>query len=170
MEELNKNNPFKTPEGYFEKFTDDLMGKLNQKRSDLPEEEGFAVPEGYFDALKENIQKKLDSQETKVVQLHPYRKYYVAAASVAAILLLFFGLNWNSADEPTWGDLANADIEAYFETNELGLSTFEIAEVLPIDELEVDDILENQFNEENVIDYLNENIEDIKDLNLEDYE
>lgn len=170
MEELNKNNPFKTPEGYFEKFTDSLMGKLNEEKSDLPEEEGFAVPEGYFEGLNESIQKKLDSQETKVVQLHPYRKYYVAAASVAAILLLFFGLNWNAIEEPTWGDLANADIEAYFETNELGLSTFEIAEVLPIDELEVNDILENQFNEENVIDYLNENIEDIEDLNLEDYE
>lgn len=170
MEELNKNSPFKTPEGYFEKFTDDLMGKLNQEKYDLPEEEGFVLPEGYFEGLNESIQKKLATKETKVVQLHPYRKYYVVAASVAAILLLFFGLNWNAAEEPTWGDLVNADIEAYFETNELGLSTFEIAEVLPIDELEVNDILENQFNEENVIDYLNENIEDIEDLNLEDYE
>lgn len=170
MEELEKNNPFKTPEGYFENLTDKLMDKLNEEKGDLPKEDGFTIPENYFDGLKKSIQEKVDVPETKVVQLHPYRKYYVAIASVAAILLVLVGLNWNSADETTWDDLANADIETYFETNELGLTTFEIAEVLPVDELEINDILENQFEEENVIDYLNENIDDIEDLNLEDYE
>lgn len=170
MKEFNKNNPFKTPEEYFEGFDDRLMDKLSEESSNIPKEEGFDLPEGYFDGLHKNIQEKLDNQEAKVVQLHPYRKYYIAAASAAAVALLFFGFNWTTSTSPKFDDLANADIEAYFETNELGLTTYEIAEVIPVDELEINDILENQFNEENVIDYLNENIDDFEELNLEDYE
>lgn len=170
MEELDKNSPFKTPEGYFDNLTDKLKDKLSEEKLNLPEGVDFTIPEDYFDNLKNSIQEKITLSETKVVQLHPYKRYYVAAASIAAIFVMLIGLNWNATGETTWDDLANADIETYFDTNELGLTTFEIAEVLPIDELEIDDILENQFEEENVIDYLNENIDDIKDLNLEDYE
>lgn len=170
MEEFNKNNPFKTPEGYFENLEGSLLDKLSEEKLDLPKEDGYAVPKDYFDDLHKRIKHSLDNEETKVVQLHPYRKYYIAAASVAAIAVLFFGINWNNTLEPTFDDLADADIEAYFETNELGLTTYEIAEVLPLDELEINDILEDQFVEENVIEYLNENIDDIEDLNLEDYE
>jgi hypothetical protein len=169
MEDLNKNNPFKTPEGYFENFTDGLMDKLNEEKFNLPKVDGFVVPDDYFDDLHKIIQGKL-SEETKVVQLHPYRKYYLAAASIAAIAVIFLGFNWNNTGEITFEDLANIDIENYFESNDLGLTTYEIAEVLPIDELEINDILENQFDEENVIDYLNDNVDDIEDLNLEDYE
>ena len=170
MEELNKNNPFKTPEGYFENLSDSLLDKLSEENLDLPKEGGFAVPEGYFDDLHKNIEKKLNTEETKIVQLNPHKKYYLAAASVAAIAIILLGFHWNAPEELTFDDLASADIESYFESNELGLTTYEIAEVLPVDELEINDILENQFNEENVIDYLNDTIDDIEDLNLEDYE
>ncbi len=170
MKESNKNNPFKTPKGYFENFEGNLLDKLKEEKLDLPEEDGFVVPEGYFDSLPKRTKHKLDADENKVVHLNPYRKYYYAVASMAAIVLIFLGLNWNNSKEVTFDDLANADFEAYFEANELGLSTYEIAEVLPVDELEINDILENQLDEENVIDYLNENIDNIEDLNLEDYE
>jgi len=170
MEESNKKNPFKIPEGYFDKLTDGLLEKLSEEKLVLPEEDGFAVPESYFDELHKNIQQKLDSEETRIVQLYPYRKYYIGAASVAAVLLLFYGLNWNTTEEFAFDDLANADIEAYFETNEMGLSTYEIAEEIAIDELEIFDILENELSEEDVVDYLDDNIENIEDLNLEDYE
>jgi len=167
MNKSKKNNGFKTPEGYFDNLKDKLMDKLSEEDSALPKEEGFAVPEGYFDSLHENIKKKLDGKETKVVQLHAYRKYYFAAASVAAIALVLFGLNWNTADNPTFEDLASTDIENYFENNDLSLSSYEIAEVLPVDELEINDILENQLNEDNVIEYLNDNIDDFEELNLD---
>lgn len=170
MEEFNKNNPFKTPKGYFENLEGSLLDQLSEEKLNLPKDDGFAVPSDYFEDLHTRIKQNLDSEETKVVQLRPYRKYYVAAASVAAIVVLFFGFNWNSTATPTFDDLAAADIEAYFETTDLGLTTYEIAEVLPLDELEINDILEDKFEEENVIEYLNENIDDIEDLNLEDYE
>lgn len=170
MKESNKNNPFKTPEGYFESFTDGLLDKLDKRTSDLPQEEGFAVPKDYFDDVHKSILEKLEMQETKVVQLHPYRKYFIAVASIAAITLVVLGLNWNTNSEVSWDDVADTEIENYFEINDLDLTSYEIAEVLPVDELEINDILENQFNEDNVLDYLNDNINDFEELNLEDYE
>jgi len=170
MKELPKNNPFKTPEAYFDNFSNKVMNALNNEKETVPKEDGFIIPENYFDGLHHNIQQKLNSKETKVIRLNQYKKYYMAAASVAAMLILFFGLYMNNTNQLNWDHIANTDIEAYLDTNELGLSTYEIAEVLPIDELEIKDIIENQFDEENLIDYLNENVDAIEDLNLEDYE
>lgn len=170
MKKSNENNPFKTPEGYFDDFTGKLLGKLNQKENKLPEKDGFIVPDAYFDGWHEKLQKKIATTETPVVQLHPYKKYYSIVASVAAVALLIFGLLWNTNETPNFNDLAATDIEQYFEGNELGLSTFEIAEVIAVDELEINDILETQLNEEEVFDYLNDNITDFEELNLENYE
>ena len=91
-------------------------------------------------------------------------------ASIAASILVFANFFWNTAEHITFDELVNADIENYFELNELELSTYEIAKVVPVDELEINDILENYFDEEYVIDYLNENVDDIEDLNPENYE
>lgn len=170
MKDSNKNNPFTTPEGYFENFTDRLRDKLSQESHDLPKEEGFIVPDDYFDGVYENVQNQLAPKATKVVQLHPYRKYYFAAASIAAVALLTFGLNWNASEKLTFESLAESEIENYFETNEYDLSAYELAEVIPLDELNIDDMLTNRFEEENVINYLDENIDDFEELNLEDYE
>ena len=167
MNKSNKNNGFKTPEDYFEGLTDRLLEKLSEEDSILPKEDGFAVPEGYFDTLNEKLADKIQQEDTKVVQLNPYRKYYFAAASIAAVALVIFGLNMRQSEEATFEDLASSDIEDYFESNELELSSYEIAEVLPVDELEINDILENQLNEDNVIEYLNDNIDDFEELNLD---
>ena len=174
MKDSQKNNPFKTPEGYFENFADNLLNKLSKESLDLSDpdrnrEIGFTVPEAYFDGLYKNIEQKLDLKETKVVPLHPYRKYYFAAAA-AAVVLLIIGLTWSSSEVTTFGELAHAEIEAYFEDNEFGFSSYEIAEMLPVDELDISDILENRLNDDNVVDYLNDNTNDFEELNLEDYE
>ena len=170
MTESNKNNPFKTPEGYFENFMDGLLDKLSEEKLDLPSEDGFNIPENYFDGVHDSIQKKLNEQQTPVIQLNLYKKYYAVAASIAAILLVVLGLNWNADATLTFESLAESDIESYFENNEYDLSAYEIAEVIPVDELEINDILTNRFEEDNLIDYLDENIDDFEELNLEDYE
>ena len=62
------------------------------------------------------------------------------------------------------------EIEDYFESNDLGLSTYEIAEVIPVDDLEISDIIDNLLEDENIIDYLDDSIENFEELNLTDYE
>jgi len=170
MTAFNKNNPFKTPEGYFEGFNHRLMDTHSEGNLSLPKKEGFVVPDGYFKSVNDTIISKLDVVETKVVQLHPLRKYYYAAASIAAVLLVIFGLNLPASEAVTFDSLAESDIENYFENNDYDLSAFEIAEVIPVDELEINDILTNQFEEENLIEYLDENTNTYEELNLEDYE
>ncbi|WP_420322933.1 hypothetical protein [Flagellimonas sp.] len=173
----DKENNFKTPEGYFDSFHDRLMDKINEQESGqsasmIPKSDGFAVPEGYFDHLTEEICSKVDGDQTKVISLKSYKKFYYGAAAVAAIFLLVFGLNWKTETPIAFDDLASAEIDAYFENTELNLSSYELAEVVAMDDLSFNDVLENQLEEENILEYLDENVEDIEDLNLDydDYE
>ncbi|NAS11669.1 hypothetical protein [Poritiphilus flavus] len=165
MDKKYKKQQFKTPDGYFEDFNARLMKKMGAEGPKLPEKEGFAVPEGYFDKLDKSLLDKLEEEkDPKVIKLRTYRKYYFAAASVAAALLLFFGLTWNSGESLTFDDLAGTEIEAYFEQTELGLNSYELAEMVSVDELEIDDFLESTIDEENIIEYLDENLQDFDDL------
>jgi len=170
MKEFDKNNPFMTPEGYFEEFDRKLLNKLSQGKPAIPESDGFRIPQGYLDNLNQNIRQKFDASEVKAIPITSYKKYYYAAASIAAIALVVLGLNWNSSEDIDFEDLAHTEIETYFEDNELGLSTYEIAEMLPVDELEISDILSTQLNEENMLDYLNDNLDNFEELNFEDNE
>ncbi len=167
MGEKRKNSGFKTPEGYFEGFTDDLLNKMSKEASSLPNKEGFKIPEGYFDNLNKEVLEKITEKESKVINLKSYRKYFYAAASVAAILLLVLGIQWRDKSSFTFDDLARTDIEIYLEDNELGLSSYELAEVLLTEEFEVNDILNSEVDDENIIDYLEDNIDDIDELNLQ---
>lgn len=170
MNKSNKNNGFKTPENYFEGLTDRLLDKLSEENSVLPKDDGFVVPDGYFDSLNEKITNGLSGEETKVIPLKSYRNYYYAAASIAAVALVIFGLQWNTSETLTFESLAATDIENYFENNDYDLSAYEIAEVIPIAELEINDILTNRFEEDNIVDYLDDHIEDFEELNLEEHE
>ncbi|MCJ7465174.1 MAG: hypothetical protein MUO53_00600 [Maribacter sp.] len=174
MKKQTKNNSFKTPEGYFEEFTDKLMGRLSEEKSTSTnldiKKDGFKVPEGYFANLNEKILSQVAEQETKVVTLHRYRDYYSVAATVAAIVVLALGIIWNTSQAVTFDSLANSDIEYYFENNDIDLSAIEIAEVFPIDDLDIGDIMNQQLNEDNIIDYLNNHVDDFEELNLENDE
>lgn len=168
MDKKYKKEGFKVPDGYFEGLNQRLLNRLDQDNGDLPGDDGFAVPEGYFDSLQDKLSSKIESSEdTKVIRLNPWKKYYLVAASIAALVVIVIGLRLGQTEEFTFSDLANAELETYLEENDLGLTSYEIAEVLPIEEIEVNDILDNELNEENIIDYLDENVEDLYELNIE---
>ncbi|MEQ9581314.1 MAG: hypothetical protein RIM68_04035, partial [Arenibacter sp.] len=104
--------------------------------------------------------------ETKVIPLKSYKKHYYTAASVAAVVLLFLVVQFNTDKTPSYSDLANSDIEHYFEFNDLELSSYDLAEILPIDDLDLNDILESRLDNDNIIDYLDSHIEDFEELNM----
>ena len=171
MKEQNQKNKFKTPEGYFESFNERLMNRLETEEEDvvsgiIPKADGFAVPVGYFASINTHVKDKLDSS-SKVVSLRSYRTFYYAAASIAAIFVLVLAWNWDNQPQVGFDDLANTEIDAYFESNEFGLTSYEIAEVLPVENIGVIDITDSEIEEENLLEYLNENIEDLDELNLE---
>lgn len=171
MKASDKNNPFKTPDSYFDTFSDTLSKRLGEENLKVPKEDGFILPEGYLEDLHSNIQKKLEYKETKVVPLNPYKTYYLVAASIAALVLLVLGLNWNTGQEiPSWDAIANMDIENYFDHNDVGLTSLEIAEVMPIEDLKITNFLSSELSEEDIVDYLNERTDDFEKLNLEENE
>ncbi|MET7027816.1 hypothetical protein [Sediminicola luteus] len=170
MKEKDKHSGFKTPEGYFEGLNDSLLDKIKGDSTVIPKNEGFEVPEGYFEGLNQNILSKLKEEESKVIALNPYRKYYFTAIAVAASLLLVIGLQWKKEEAYSFDDLASSDIESYFEFNDYGMSSYEIAEIMSIDDIHIQDMMQNEIKDENIADYLNDNIDIFEDLNLENDE
>lgn len=166
MKKENNKNDFKVPEGYFESLTSQILDKATQEDTALPKNDGFKVPEGYMDTFSEKIRQRLETEATGVLPIRSYRKHYYAVASLAAILILFIGLLWNGNHSFTYSDLARSDIEQYFDLNGWGFSSYELTEILPVDQMDMGMILEQQLDNEKVIEYLNNNIKDLEELNL----
>lgn len=174
----DKKNSFNTPEGYFESFNERLMARIQDEATDeassiIPKTDGFGVPEGYFDAVVPKILSRTREEKGKVIQLKSYRKIYYGAAAVAAVFLLIFGFNWKSETSPiTFDDLANTEIDAYFDTNRIEISSYELAEMVSFENVQLNDILEEDLSGEVILEYLDENVDDLRDLNIEyiDYE
>ncbi len=171
----DKKNSFNTPEGYFDSFHDRLMARMEkeaQTDSVIPKSDGFAIPEGYWDGVTPKIMSKTVKENGKVIQLKSYRTFYYGAAAVAAVFVLVFGINWKSTPTVAFDDLANAEIDAYFESNELDINTYELAELVSLDNVELNDVLEQDLDAENILQYLDETVDDIDELNLDysDYE
>ncbi|HCO84933.1 MAG TPA: hypothetical protein DIT95_15580 [Arenibacter sp.] len=168
MDKLNKNNSFGVPDGYFDTFSSNIMKKIAKEDASMPPNEGFKVPEGYFETFNTRLLEQLESTpaETKVIPLKSYKKHYYTAASVAAVVLLLLVVQFNSDKTPSYSDLANSDIENYFEFNDLELTSYDLAEILPIDDLDLNDILEIRLDNDNIIDYLDSHIEDFEELNM----
>lgn len=167
MKEKKKHSGFKAPEGYFEGFNDSLMDKLKEQSHNIPKNDGMKVPDGYFEGLNQKIHAQIKYGETKVIPLKNYRKYYYTAIAVAASLLLVIGLQWKNETVYTFDDLAASEIEEYFDAHDFEMSSYEIAEIMPIDDLQIEDMLQKEIKDENIADYLNDNIDMFEELNLE---
>ncbi|MEC8831218.1 MAG: hypothetical protein VX772_02575 [Bacteroidota bacterium] len=169
----DKKNSFNTPEGYFESFNDRLMDRIQKEDSKeggfiIPKTDGFEVPDGYFDEVTPRVLSQINN-DPKVITLQSNKHFYYGIAAAAAILIFVFSITWDSNKEPiTFDDLANAEIEAYFENTDLEMTTYEIAEVVSLEEIELNDILQNDLDDEIIMEYLDENVDNIEELNLED--
>lgn len=170
---MNKDhkNTFKTPGGYFENFNEKLFARLEAEEGEpntnfLPKNDGFTTPEGYFEKVYPSLQSQLKKPEGRVISLRQRNIMYYAAAAIAVLFVLTLGLKWNQSPELSFEDLASADIEIYFENNEFGLSSYEIAETVNLDDISIADITEKSLQEESILEYLDENVDDFEDLDL----
>lgn len=167
MKELPKKNGFKTPPGYFDSLADRILEKMEaQDKEVLPKTKDFSVPEGYFEQVEKDILSRVKKEETPVISLKNYRTYFYAAAAVAALFVLVIGLQWNKEEMLTFDDLAQVEINAYIESHDLELSTYEIAEVIPVNNLEIDDFMDTAVDREQIMDYLEDSIDDLDELNI----
>lgn len=167
MKNKQDNSGFKVPVGYFDSFSQRLQAKLAQKEADLPQDDGFSVPDGYFEGLHGQLLQKIKPEEGRVIQLHHYKKYFMAAAAVAAIAVLFVMLPGEDLPQPSFSDLAGTDIANYMESSELDFTYEEIAQLFPVEDLEMSDMMQSQLNEENIMNYLDMSMDDYEELNLD---
>ncbi|NNJ87942.1 MAG: hypothetical protein HKP53_00945 [Eudoraea sp.] len=168
MKKIPKKNSFKTPSGYFQGLTERIQERMQEEDAQkFPGKEGFAVPDTYFDNLDKEILASTTQKETPVIQLRPYKKYFYAAAAIAAIFVLVIALPWNRSQTITFDDLAEVDITSYFESQEMELSSYEIAEVIPVNNLDINEFMETGMDDEEIMDYLEDSIDDLDELNID---
>lgn len=167
MKNEKHKSGFKVPGEYFGNFTDRLLDSLAEQEVGLPQDEGFSIPKGYFEGFNDRLGKRIAASETKVIPLNAYRKYFLAAASIAALILLLVALPWQTEQPLSFEDLAGSDIEFYLGSREFDLTDDEIAQLLPVEELEMTDMMDSRLTEEHIVDYLDGSIEDYEDLNVQ---
>ena len=165
----NHDKSFKTPEGYFESFNARLQARLEEEdtSSIIPKNDGFGVPEGYFETVLPKVKETVGKQEPKVVRLHPNRNIWVVAASIAAIFILVFSIRTNTGSDVTFEDLAHTELDAYFDSNSIDLSSYELAELIDIDTEQLQTMNDVPLEDATIIEYLDEHIDDYEDLNLD---
>ena len=163
MKELPKNNPFKTPEGYFENFSKSLDDTLRLEKLNVPTEAGHTVPDGYFEELTQQVLSKVAPAKPKVVSLK--NRFYYAAASIAAVLMVGFIFNKSVKEKPSFDTIASTAIEDYYDDYVHDFNDDELAELLPMEAVSVNDVLNTEINQEEIVDYLDIQIENLPELN-----
>lgn len=158
-----KDSGFKVPENYFETFEARLREKVSmESEADLPETTSpFKVPDSYFENFSSRLQEKLEigEQPVKVISLSR-RKVLSYVAGIAAVLAVVFGSLWNTPAEPDdFNDLDLLTVENYL----LESIEFSIPEETPLikeGDLSFSPTGNSILDQEAVIEYLQENVED----------
>ncbi|ADY30375.1 hypothetical protein [Cellulophaga lytica] len=160
MKSLPKNSGFKMPESYLDNFSEKLNNTIAQEQSAIPKKEGFTVPDNYFDSIHQNIQTKLNQKtEPKVIKLSSFKKRLYATSSIAAVVaILIAAVVFNNSSTPiSFQDIAASDIESYFDENDIDFPTYDLAQIISIDDINVSDVTESEINEDEIMNYLESN-------------
>jgi len=147
------------PKDYFEEFEERLFSKLSEDI--IPKETGFSVPKEYFNTLEGKIAvavKNVDDDK-KVISIFS-RKTLLYAASIAAIAILVFSLINSNDSTITINEIDISSIESYIEDDSLDYNSQDLTALLTVEDLS-ELSAENEFiSDNNITDYLIENIED----------
>ncbi len=167
MQGKKGHSGFKVPDGYFGEFQARMAERLKASENGiLPKEAGFRVPDAYFDTFGERLQQRLEPPRGRTRNL--WTGYLGWAAAAAAGIALALSLWPASAPEgPAFGDLGRNEIESYLEIRYEDLSSYEIAESLPLENLAMGDLLEGASMETQILDYLDRENEAYDEYYLE---
>lgn len=165
----NHTNPFKVPEDYFRTLEDRVMNKVASletadKDLSLLEDKvdaGFKVPENYFAGFEERLMSKIDTKPRypKVVSLLNRESFYYVAGTAAVFVALITTLFTNPAQPVGFEDLDVVTIEGYLHET-LELSNTDVTRYFNEDEFSFAPSGHADVDQEAVIEYLRENVED----------
>ena len=164
MKPTSEHKGFTVPESYFDALTDRILDEV--KKESIPkttEDQGFKLPEGYFEDFGKRLENRMDRPAGKVRNLWGPRLAFAMSAAAAIVLMLVY--NPFKADRVLqFEDLQKSEIQAYLESDEMDMSTFELAEVLPLEGIGMDDVTEAGPKEEQILDYLDDNMEGLDEI------
>ena len=158
---------FKVPENYFQEMEDRLMqviqneSTLTHDMSSYSGKSGFSVPEGYFSTLEDTILEKVKKTEPKVIPLFLARKLFYAAA-VAAVFIGIISTLFirNNTNEFTMDSIELSALENYIEEGYFDLDFNELSSFMTEDGYSFGNYNTDDFSDEAMYNYINENIED----------
>ena len=156
-----KNIPgFKTPKDYFETFDERLFSKMNEE--ELPLEHGFTVPDGYFKELEDSILQKVNVSEsqTKVIPLFKRQTLLIVASIAACAAILISVVKSNNDASFDFEAIELSNIDGYIDDGNLELNSYELMAMLGDEEITSISVENDYFLEENLEEYLLENIDD----------
>lgn len=161
-----QNSGFKVPDNYFQELEARILHRVTQEGDSMESfkgQPGFVVPKDYFDQLEENILEKLELKTPagKVIPLYKKKKFYYAA-SVAAVFLAIISTVLFNPVLPDYSieTIELSAIEEYIDRGYIDLNFNEISAYITEEGYAVDDFNTSGLSDEEMLDYLSENLED----------
>ena len=159
MKDDNKNTGMNIPEGYFENFEDRMLIRMMEE--EFPNKAGFAVPDTYFAEVDDRMLSAVsEKQETTVVSIFRSKTLLYAASIAACAILVFTIFNNTSINEVSADDLSVEAIEAYINNGGTDFDSYDVMAMLDEETIETITIPSEILSEENLEDYLIENIDE----------
>lgn len=162
---INKSG-FKIPENFLEDFEEKMMRSVGEKpvlQDSYKNNSGFKVPDIYFDNLEKDVLQKVESQKKggKLISLFNNKKLFYAVAVAAVFVGLISTVNLNPvSDNYTMGGVELSAIEQYIDEGYIDLNFNEISAFMADEDLSFEEFNTSGISDEQVLDYLSENIED----------
>lgn len=163
----NQKQNFKVPEGYFETLEARVMETVHSsQKKELKhkkQEYGFKIPENYFENFESQLAKKLEKEQktSKIISLLNKESFYyvagIAAVFVAIVTTTFFQPTQTGVT--SFKTLESFALENYIDES-LKYSTFDVLEMFEEEEFSKTSPPEPNFDQEAILEYLNENIEE----------
>jgi hypothetical protein len=162
-----KNNKhthgFKAPDDYFISFERKLLEELALQEK--VKQTGFGVPSTYFESIEDRMVAAVHvaEKETPVRSLFHNRTFWLVTATAACFAIVFSVVDFNSTTN--FSGIDAAMVEAYINDDNLDLNTYDVLAVLDDDAIAVFSNQSELFSEENLENYLLDNLEDTSLIN-----
>lgn len=163
----NSKSGFNVPDNYFENFEEKMMHSIGKKPAleniVFKASSGFKVPDSYFENLEREIIQKVEGEKKggKLISLFNNTKLYYAAAVAAVFIGVVSTVFFNPVTEDfTIDGLELSAIEQYIDEGYIDFNYNEISAFMAEEDYSFDDFNTSGLSDEQVFEYLSENIED----------
>ncbi|AOW19297.1 hypothetical protein [Urechidicola croceus] len=156
LDKINTNSPFSTPSNYFESIETKVYSKI-----DLKNKNSFPIPKDYFETIEDKVFQKI-KKETKIEKFQNTLLRKIIPIGIAASLLIYISLQlFKTKEQDFFANLEISEIENWIDNGNLEIDTYEIATIY--EDIDFEDLeLENQYSEDDLINYLDDiNIESL---------